>query len=83
LRPLTEDERVERSLYHGLMIEDVTGPAARAGLQPGDVLLGIDGRPANSVAQVYRTLREHPKSVALLIDRDGKKFFVPVTIEKV
>jgi len=80
LRPLTRQERLERSLDHGLIVEDVVGPAARAGIQPGDVVLGIDGHEANSVDQVRSVMRSHPKSVALLIERDGQKIFIPVKL---
>jgi len=80
LRPLTRQERVERSLDHGLMVEDAGGPAARAGIQPGDVILGIDGQPAGSVEQIRNVMRNRPKSVALLIERDGQKIFVPVEL---
>jgi serine protease Do len=80
LRPLTKQERNERSLDHGLVVEEAGGPAARAGIEPGDVVLGIDGRPANSVEQVRKVLGDHPKSVALLIERDGQRIFVPVKL---
>jgi serine protease Do len=80
LRPMTREERSERSLDHGLIVEDVTGAAARAGIQPGDVVLGIDGHPATSVAQVRSVLHAHPKSVALLVERDGQKIFIPVKL---
>jgi serine protease Do len=80
LRALTRQERGERSLDHGLVVEQVGGPAARAGIQPGDVLLGIDGQPANSIEQVRSVMRSHPKSVALLIERDGQRIFVPVNV---
>jgi serine protease Do len=78
LRPLTPQERSERSLDHGLVVEGAAGPAARAGIQPGDVVLGIDGHVAHSVEQLRSVMRGHPKSVALLIDRDGQRIFVPV-----
>jgi serine protease Do len=80
LRPLTPQERSAAGVDHGLVVEDVGGPSARAGIQPGDVVLGIDGRPANSIDQVRSVMREHPKSVALLIERDGQKIFVPVQL---
>ena len=80
LRPMRRDERSERSLDHGLIVEDVAGAAARAGIQPGDVVLGIDGHPATSVAQVRSIVRSHPKSVALLVERDGQKIFIPVKL---
>jgi serine protease Do len=80
LRPLTQQERGERSLDHGLIVEEASGPAARAGIQPGDVVLGIDGQPAHSVDQIRSVVRGHPKSVALLIEREGQKIFVPVKL---
>ena len=80
LRPLTQQERNERSLDHGLIVEQASGPSARAGIQPGDVVLGIDGQPAHSVDQIRSVVRGHPKSVALLIEREGQKIFVPVKL---
>jgi serine protease Do len=80
LRPLTRQERIERSLDHGLVVEDVGGPAARAGIQPGDVVLGVDGQPAHSVDQIRNLMRGHPKSLALLIEREGQKIFIPVKL---
>jgi serine protease Do len=80
LRPLTPQERRAEGVDHGLVVEEVEGPAARAGIQPGDVLLGIDGHPANSVSQVRSVMRGHPKSVALLIERDQQRIFVPVQL---
>jgi serine protease Do len=44
------------------------------------VLLGIDGQPASSIEQVRSVMRSHPKSVALLIERDGQRIFVPVNV---
>ncbi len=80
LRPLTPQERSAQGVDHGLVVEDVTGPAANAGMQPGDIVLGINGQPANSVAQLQNALRDHPKSIALLIERDGQKIFVPLQL---
>lgn len=80
LRPLTPDERSAAGVDHGLVVEDVSGPSALAGLQAGDILLAINGQPALSVDQVRRVVRSHPKAVALLIARDGQKIFVPVPI---
>jgi serine protease Do len=80
MRPLTRDERREAKVEQGLVIEDVAGPAAKAGIQPGDVLLAINGRAVQSVDQVKLVLQGKPKSVALLVQRDGDKIFVPVNL---
>ena len=81
LRPLTPQERDEGAPDRGLVVESVAGPAAHAGIQPGDILLGIDGKPAGSVDQVRGAVRQlHSKTVALLLERDGQRIFVPVKL---
>jgi serine protease Do len=80
LRPLTRDERKEAQVEGGMVVENVGGPAERAGIQPGDVLLAINGRPVQSIEQVKSVMQGKPKSVALLVQRDGDKIFVPVNL---
>jgi serine protease Do len=80
LRPLQENEKRETGLSNGLVIEDVAGAAARAGVEPGDVLLAVNGTPAKSIDQVKSVIAKSDKSVALLIQRGEDKIFVPVRI---
>jgi serine protease Do len=80
MRPLTREERKESKIDQGLVIEQVAGPAEKAGIQPGDVLLAINGKPVQSVDAVKLVLDGKPKSVALLVQRDGDKIFVPVNL---
>jgi len=80
LRPLSPQERREAKVDQGLVVEQATGPAARAGIEPGDVLLAINGKPAQSIDTVKGVLQGKPKSIALLVQRDGEKIFVPVTL---
>jgi len=80
LRPLDPQERREAGIDGGLLIEGAGGPAALAGVQPGDVLMAVDGTPVKSVEQVRAALAKSGKSVALLIMRDGNRIFVPVRI---
>ncbi|MBV7541349.1 DegQ family serine endoprotease [Acidovorax sp. sic0104] len=80
LRPLDADERREVGVSEGLVIEQARGPAAAAGVQPGDVLLAINGAPARNIDQVRTAMAKAGKSVALLIERDGNKIFVPVRL---
>jgi serine protease Do len=51
-----------------------------AGIQPGDVLLSVNGKPVTSVAQVRDVVGKSSKSVALLIQRGGDRIFIPVRI---
>ena len=80
LRPLTRDERREAKVDGGLVVENVGGPAERAGIQQGDVLLAINGKPVQSVDQVKSVMQGKPKSVALLVQRDGDTILVPVNL---
>jgi serine protease Do len=50
------------------------------GVQAGDVLLAVNGTPVTSVEQVRRVVAGADKSMALLIQRDGSKIFVPVRV---
>src|SRR5436190_4487682 len=80
LRPLTRDEKRESKIDAGLVVEDVDGAAERAGIVAGDVLLAINGKTVQSVDQVKSVIAGKPKSVALLVQREGEKIFVPVKL---
>ncbi|MBI3347884.1 MAG: Do family serine endopeptidase [Burkholderiales bacterium] len=80
LRPLERQELRGSGLDHGLLIERVTGPAQLAGVQPGDVLLALNGKPVQDIEQVRAAMKGSPKQVALLVARDGQQIFVPVRL---
>ena len=80
VRPLARNELGRVGADHGLLVEGASGPAAEAGINPGDVLLALNGKPVNSVEQVRQVLKQHPRHVALLIQRDGQQIFVPVDL---
>ena len=78
LRPMDAQERHDAGVDHGLLVEDAAGAAARAGVQSGDVLLAINGKPVESIDEVRKIISKSDKPLALLIERDGSKIFVPV-----
>ena len=80
LRPMQPQEQHESGNRGGLVVEDAAGPAAAAGVQAGDLLVGINGVTVKSVDQVREVVAKAGKSVALLIERGGNKIFVPVRI---
>jgi serine protease Do len=80
LRPLDPMERRQAGVPAGLVIEDAGGAAEAAGVQPGDLLLAVNGKPVSSVAQVREVVGKSSKSVALLIQRGDEKIFIPVRI---
>lgn len=80
LRPLQPSERSEAGVTGGLLVQDAGGAAADAGVQPGDVLLAVNGRPVNSLSEVRAVVARSNKSVALLIQRGDDKIFIPVQL---
>ena len=80
LRLLKPGELRGTDVVVGLVIEKVSGIAEHAGVQAGDLLLGINTTPVSSIAQV-RTLAARPdKSMALLVLRDGSRLFLPLRL---
>ena len=80
VRPLTSDEKKEAKLERGLVVEDVGGPAERAGVRPGDVILSVNRTPVDSLEQMKSLVEKSGKGVALLIQRDDARIFVPVPL---
>ena len=62
------------------MVEQASGAAARAGVQPGDVIVSVNGQPVKDVEQVRNIVAKADKSVALLVQRGGERIFVPVRV---
>ncbi len=80
VRPLTPDERQQAGVPSGLLVERSTGPAADAGIQPGDIVLSADGVALSSVDQLRRVVSEHKNSIALLVQHGDQRIFVPVQL---
>ena len=79
LRPLNRQERGEVGA-DGLVVEGADGAAAKAGVEQGDVVLAVNGKPVATVGDVKTILAAKPKRVALLIWRDGERIFFPVNL---
>jgi putative serine protease PepD len=58
------------------------GPAATAGIKPGDVILAIDGRPVNSLPELVVAIRAHNPgdTVRLTVRSGGTERTVPVRL---
>jgi serine protease Do len=80
VRQLDPKEQQEMHTRGRLLIEEVTGPAQAAGLQAGDVVLGVNGAGVTTVAELKREVARAGHSVALLIQREDAQIYVPVDI---
>lgn len=80
VRPLAPDEKRQADTDGSIVVEDVTGPAAQAGVQPGDIILGVNGSPVKSLQDLQAATKKGGKVVALLIERENAQIFVPVRV---
>jgi regulator of sigma E protease len=59
-------------------------PAAEAGLQAGDVLVGFDGKRELELAGIQKHIQEHPgEQIQLEIERDGEPLAIAITPKEV
>ncbi len=67
----------------GMLIAEVTGASADAGLREGDVLLDVDGKPVNSLLEVRLALipRFVGDTVALGVWREGHRLDLSILLE--
>jgi serine protease Do len=80
VRPLSPAELSSAQLEAGLVVEEVAGAAAEAGIQPGDVVLSANGRPVGDVEQLRSIVSAAKNHVALLVQRGEARIFVPVEL---
>jgi len=80
VRPLRPEEKREAGVPAGLVVENVAGAAARAGIQPGDVILQFNGTPVTTVEELRTLVSKAGKNAALLVQRENSKIFVPVEL---
>ena len=82
VRSLTPDERKQAGVPGGLLVEDVApnGAAAKAGMQPGDVIIAFNSTPLSSADQLKSVISKSGKHAALLVRRDDAQIYVPVDL---
>ncbi|MCL2009812.1 MAG: Do family serine endopeptidase [Synergistaceae bacterium] len=67
----------------GLVVTGVAdgSPTQRLGLREGDVILEVNGKKVNELSDVDASAGKSGASVVLLIERDGRTFFVSLKTE--
>jgi serine protease Do len=80
VRPLAPQEKEQANTQGSLVVEEVSGPAQAAAVEPGDIILGINGKRVHSVRELQDAARSAGKSVALLIQREDAQIFVPLRL---
>jgi serine protease Do len=80
VRELAKEEARKFGADGGLLVEQAQGPAARAGVQKGDVILGVNGKPVKSVEELKAAVDAAGRNAAILVQRGEARIFVPVQI---
>ncbi|MDQ1266532.1 MAG: Do family serine endopeptidase [Bacteroidota bacterium] len=70
----------------GVVVHDVLNdsPAEKAGLEPGDIILELDGKPISTSNELQSliVLRRAGDNVNLTVWRDGKKIYKSITLQR-
>ena len=80
VRPLAPREKEQAGTQGSLVVEQVTGPAQAAEIEPGDIILGINGKRVHTVKDLQDAAGTAGKAVALLIQREDAQIFVPLRL---
>jgi serine protease Do len=79
VRPLSPEEQ-KASGKTGLVVEKSGGAAAKAGVQPGDLIVGVGSTRVTTVEELRAQVDKAGKTAALLIEREGRQIYVPVKV---
>jgi serine protease Do len=77
---LSEEQRKQAHVDHGLLVQAVDGAAAKAGIRPGDIILALNNTEITSIEQFAKLAKESAtgRSLALLVRRGDNTLFIPV-----
>ena len=83
LSELSDTQRSELKVAGGVLVENVQGAAARAGVRRGDVILAINNQDVKSVEQFNQMIGQFDKGriVAMLIRRGTNSLYIPFRID--
>jgi serine protease Do len=80
VRPLSPEEARGLGSDGGLLVQEATGAAAKAGLRAGDVIVAVNGRTTRTVEELRERVNAGKGRLAVLVERQGQRMFVPVEI---
>lgn len=80
VRPLSPEEQRQAEVTGGLLVQEVQGAAARAGIRSGDIIVSVNGENIRDVDQLKKLISKAGKRVAILVERGDSRIFVPVEL---
>jgi serine protease Do len=79
---LGAEQKKALKISSGVLVEDATGTAARAGIEAGDVILAVNNQEVNTPADLDRLLDGERQRVALLVKRGDSAHYVSLRLDK-
>ena len=80
VRSLSDRERQTAGVTGGVLVEQAGGAAARAGIQPGDIILALNSTPVKNPEELKKMIGKTGKVAAVLVQRNDAKIFIPVEL---
>lgn len=79
---LSAEQKKELNIADGVFVEDARGTASKAGVRRGDVILAVNNQEISTPEQLDQALsvKDAPRTVALLIKRGEGSLYVPLRI---
>ena len=80
---LTDAQKKELKVEGGVLVDEATGAAARAGIRKGDVILAVNNQDVKSIEQFTQLMQQVEKGriVALLVRRAGNSLYIPFRVD--
>jgi serine protease Do len=82
LSELTAEQRSQLKISSGLLVEEATGDALRAGIREGDIILAVNNTEVRTVEQFRKLIGAVAagKSAAILVRRGDSSLYIPLKI---
>jgi serine protease Do len=82
LSELTAEQRKELKISSGLLVEEATGDAVRAGIREGDLILAVNNTEVQTVEQFRKLIATVAagKSAAILVRRGDSSLYIPLKL---
>lgn len=81
--PLSKEQKAILKITSGVLVNASEGPASRAGIQEGDIILAVNNQEVDNVDEFHRLIADPKrKSAALLVKRQDNAHYVSIRLDK-